>query len=194
MNPVRWKYLSAVFLVLSLIFLASVEILPLQKSPQHVVYQGPAYSSPEGGATISGYYIPTVDTGSRVTVSIYDFVPGLVDITIFPTQSGAISPSGSPLYVKTPQINTTEYFISDSTQPYGIYIYSRNNSRFTLIVDATYSPYYWLSTYASVAVFLTFASAILLYYYNFTARRWRYEQAEIRRARGEASGPSKAGR
>jgi hypothetical protein len=187
MNPVRWKYTAAVMLALSLILLGSVLILPEVKTPQHVVYYGPSVSFNGGGTSISGYYIPTVDAGSRVTVSMYDFIPGAVDISIFPSYEGGVTPSGGPIYVKTPTINTTEYFTSSATQPYGIYVITRNNSRFTLIVDATYSPWFWILAYNAVAVFLTFGSAVLLYYYNFTAKRWKNEQKAIKEARGEKS-------
>ena len=186
MNPVRWKYLSAVLFVISLTFLACVIVLPQYKSPQRAVYQGPATPYPKSGTTISGYYIPTVDQGAKVTVSIDNFLAGAIDVSIFPSQVGAIAPSGGPVFVKTPQINSTEFFISDSTQPYGIYVISRNSTKFTLIVEATYSAYYGLQTYASVAVALAIATGVLLYYYNFTAKRWRLEQQAIREARGEA--------
>jgi hypothetical protein len=185
MNPVRWKYLSAVFLVLSLTLLVSVIVLPGVKSPQHVVYRGPAGSFEGGQTAISGYYIPTVDGGSTVTVSIQGFVPGNVDISIFPSETGGISPIGGPVYIKTPLINSTVTFRAESTQAYGIYVISRNGTNFTVVVEATYSPYYRLFTYASVGVILTFASAILLYYYNFTSKRWKLEQQAIHEARGE---------
>jgi hypothetical protein len=185
LNPVRWKYLSSVMFVASLIFLGSVLVLPQYKSPQRAVYQGPATPYTQSGTTISGYYIPTVDEGSRVTVSIDDFLAGAIDVSIFPSQVGAITPSGGPVFVKTPQINSTEFFIADTTQPYGIYIISRNSTKFTLIVEATYSGYYWLMTYSSIAVALAIATGVLLYYYNFTAKRWKLEQQAIREARGE---------
>jgi hypothetical protein len=194
MNPVRWKYLSAAMFVVSMTFLASVLVLPLYKSPQRAVYQGPATPYTKSGTTISGYYIPTVDEGSRVTVSIDDFLAGAIDVSIFPSQVGAISPSGGPVFVKTPQINSTEYFISDTTQPYGIYIISRNSTKFTLIVQANYSGYYWLMTYSSVAVALTIGTGVLLYYYNFTAKRWKLEQQAIREARGETVDGRRNGR
>jgi hypothetical protein len=184
MNPVRWKYTAAVMLVLSVILLGTVLVLPVIKSPQHAVYYGPSVSFNGGGTSISGYYIPTVDAGSRVTVSMYDFIPGAVDISIFPSLEGGVTPAGGPIYVKTPTINTTEYFASSATQPYGIYVISRNQSRFTLIIDATYSPWFWLPAYNAVCLFLTFGSAVLLYYYTFTAKRWKNEQKAIREARG----------
>ena len=188
MNPVRWKYLSAVMFVLSLIFLASIIFLPQLKSPQHAVYNGPAVSYNGGDTAVSGYYIPTVDNGSKVTVSIDDFKPGAIDISIFPSQTGAVSPAGLPVYIKTPLINTTEFFKADATQAYGIYVVSRNSSGFTLIVEATYSPFFWLSTYASLGVILTFATGILLYYYNFTSKRWKLEQQAIREAKNGTGG------
>ena len=173
------------FLVLSIMFMGAVLVLPELKSPQHATYHGPPYSSPGGAGTISGYYIPPVDAGSKVSISIDNFVPGNVDILVFPSKVGEISPSAPAFYVKTPQINTTEFFYANSSQPYGIYVYSRNDSRFTVLVNATYSPYYWLSGYSALGVISILGSAVLLYYYNFTARRWRYEQAEIGKARGE---------
>ena len=189
MNPVRWQYASAVMFVLSLIFMSCVLVLPLYKSPQQAVYRGPAVAYSGGNTTISGYYIPTVDAGSKVSVSIDDFIPGAVDITVFPSQPGAIAPTGGPVYIKTPLINTTGSFTSDATRAYGVYVVSRNSTKFVLIVAATYSQFYWLSTYASVGVFLTFATAILLYYYTFTSRRWKLEQQAIRQAReGTAQG------
>lgn len=194
MNPVRWKRVSAVLFALSLIFMASVLILPLYKSPQQAVYKGPAVLYSGASTTISGYYIPTVDAGSKVVVSIDDFIPGAVDISVFPSQPGAIAPTGGPVYIKTPLINTTGYFTSDATQAYGIYVVSRNSTKFTLIIDATYSQFYWLSTYASVGVFLSFATAILLYYYTFTSRRWRAEQQAIREAREGTQGGESSGR
>jgi len=187
MNPVRWKYTAAVMLILSVTLLGAVLVLPEVKSPQHTVYDGPSSSFNGGGTSISGYYIPTVDAGSRVTVSIYDFIPGAVDISIFPSVVGGVTPAGGPIYIKTPTINTTEYFTSATTQPYGIYVITRNSSRFILIVDATYSPWYWLVDYDSVAVFLTMGSAVLLYYYNFDAKRWKAEQKAIREAIGKSA-------
>jgi hypothetical protein len=194
MNPVRWKYLSAVMFVVSVIFLSAVIFLPLYKSPQRALYQGPATPYTKSGTTISGYYIPTVNEGSKVTVSIDDFLAGAIDVSIFPSQVGAITPSGGPVFVKTPQINSTEFFIADTTQPYGIYVISRNSTKFTLIVEATYSGYYWLSTYSSIAVALAIGTGVLLYYYNFTAKRWRMEQRAIREARGETEDDSENGR
>jgi len=184
LNPVRWKYLSAVLFALSVLFLASVAVLPNVKSAQDAVYRGPAGSYAGGDTAVSGYYIPTVDVGSKVSVSIENFVPGTIDISIFPSQAGAIAPvPGSvPVYVKSPLFNQTATFRANSTQPYGVYVISRNNTRFTLVVMATYSPYYWLTAYNSVGVFLSFATAILFYYYGFTARRWRLEQRELREA------------
>ncbi len=188
MNPVRWKYLSAVLFALSLLFMASIIVLPQVKAPQHVVYNGPSVSYAGGDTAVSGYYIPPVDVGTKVTVSLDNFRAGAVDISIFPSQTGAISPTGVPVYIKTPIINTTEYFTADETQAYGIYVISRNTTRFTLIVEANYSAFFWLSTYSSVGVILTFATAILLYYYNFTAKRWKREQQAVREARESSRG------
>ena len=182
MNPVRWRATAAILFALSTVFLASVLVLPLVKTPQHSVYRGPATPYVGGDTSISGYYIPTVDSGTTITVSVDDFRAGALDISIFPSQVGGVSPSGPPVYFKTPLINTTEFFRADQTQPYGIYVISRNYTAFTIIIEATYSPYYWLTGYDTIGVSAAFAAGILLYYYSFTSKRWRLEQEAIREA------------
>ena len=185
MNPVRWKYLAAIFLAVSVVFLTSDIVLPQWKSPQKAVYYGPLSGYAPDGSTISGYYIPTVDNGSTVRISIYNFIPGSLDISVFPSENGGIAPSGTPVYTKTPSINSSFYFRAGATQPYGMYIISRNFTKFTLIVEATYSPYFWVSNYTSLAIIAVLGSFVLLYYYTFTSKRWILEQKAIREARGE---------
>lgn len=183
MNPVRWKYLSAALFVMSIVFFASIIALPQVKTPQHAVYRGPAVPYGTGDTALSGYYIPTVDAGSKVTISIDEFVPGDVDITVFPTQPGAIAPTSGPVYIKTPLFNLSATFKENVTQPYGIYVISRNGTKFTLGVEATYSPFYWLPAYSSIGVILVLATGVLLYYYTFTSKRWKLEQQAIHEAR-----------
>jgi hypothetical protein len=188
MNPIRWKYLAAGFLVVSVAFLAAAIALPLWKSPQRAVYYGPASPYAPDGTTLSGYYIPTVDNGSTVRVSVDNFRPGSLDISIFPSGAGGIAPTGTPVYTKTPLINSTASFTAAATQPYGIYVISRNFTRYTLIIEATYSPNFWVASYTPIAIAAVLGSAILLYYYSFTSKRWVLEQRAIRDARGGDDG------
>lgn len=190
MNPVRWKYLSGVFLLLSAAFLASTFILPGFKENQVVTYHGPAVPYSPGNTvlqntSLSGYYIPPVDQGSIIRVSFYDFKPNSVEISLFATRVGEIAPveSQQPLYVGTLVANSSYTFRAAASQPYGIYVISHNRTTFVMVVNAVYSPFFWLPTYESAAVILTVASVVLLYYYNFTARRWRLEQKAIEEAR-----------
>jgi len=185
MNPVRWKRLALVFLIVSSAVLCADIVLPVWKSPQRAVYVGPITRPASDGSTISGFYVPTVDNSTTITVSVDDFIPGAVDITIFPSQTGTVAPSGTPVYTKTPQFNLTFSFTTQATQAYGIFIYSRNFTKFTLIVQATYSPYFWVSNYTSIAIAAVFGSAVLLYYYSFNSRRWVLEQKAIREAKNE---------
>jgi hypothetical protein len=185
MNPVRWKYLSAAFLVVSVVLLAGIVVLPQWKTPQKAVYSGPLETAAPDGSAISGFYIPTVDNGSRITVSFYNFIPGALDFSIFPSEVGGVAPTSPGIFVKTPVINSTQYFPAAATEPYGIYVITRNFTRFTLIIQATYSPYYWLTTYSSIAVAMVLGSVVLLYYYTFTSRRWALEQKAIREATSE---------
>jgi hypothetical protein len=185
MNPVRWKYLSGTLFAISLLFLGCTIVLPQVKTPQNAVYRGPAVPYGNSTTVVSGYYIPVVEAGSKVTVSIDDFLSGAVDISVFPSLMGAISPEGVPVYLKTPLINSSVTFTANATQPYGVYVISRNSTGFTLVVEATYSSFYWLNTYASIGVIAALATGILYYFYRFSSRRWVVEQKAIREARGE---------
>jgi len=187
LNPVRWKYLSAMFLVLSLAFLSSTFILPTLKVPQTVTYNGPVVPYYTGDTSLSGYYIPPVAAGSKVVISFYNFIPGSIDIAIFPTQLGDLSPSGPTIYAGNLLLNASYKFTSTTSQPYGMYVGSHNNTLYILKITATFSPYFWVTTYSSLGVIASFASGVLFYYYNFTARRWRLEQQAIREATGQGT-------
>ncbi len=184
MNPVRWRTLSGALFVLSLVFLAATVFLPTQKYDQLASYRGPAVSYYGGDTAVSGYYIPPVQPNSKITVSLYDFIPGSVDISIFITQMGSIAPVAgiTPLYLGTPTTNQTIIFPSQDSQPIGMYVISHNRTSFILRIHAIYSPFFWLSTYTSAGVILTLGTGVLLYYYTFTARRWKLEQKAIEEA------------
>ena len=186
MNPVRWKYLAAAFLASSLIFLASTYYLPTLKVNQNLSYPGPVVPYYGGDTSLSGYYVPPVAAGTTVTFSFYNFLPGTVEISIFPTQTNDISPVGPVVYDGTLLTGGSYAFRSNSSQAYGLYVISHNNTSYLLVINATFSPYFWLNAYTSIGVMACIASFILLYYYNFTSRRWRLEQRAIQEARGEA--------
>ncbi len=182
MNPVRWKYLAAIFLFVSLLFLAATLALPLLKSQQEVTYNGPVVSYFGGDTAVSGYYIPTVDQGSSVKIALSNFVPGDVEISVFPTKEGTIAPSGGPIFLQTLHSNFTVSFKAQATQPYGIYVISYNRTTYLMRVFAVFSPYFWLGSYAFAGVVGALSSGILLYYYTFMSRRWKLEQQAIKEA------------
>jgi hypothetical protein len=186
LNPVRWKYLSTIFLIASVAFLALTLALPEVKSQELTSYQGPAVSYGPGNSaldntSLSGYYIPPVSPGSTITVSFYDFIPKTIDISIFPTNPGDLSPSGSPIYFGNLVTNAT-YRFTAASGPYGMYVISRNRTSYTLKIGAYYSRYFWIAQYDFIGVIATVSSAILLYYYTFTSKRWVVEQQAIREA------------
>ncbi|MDA4127742.1 MAG: hypothetical protein OK452_11175 [Thaumarchaeota archaeon] len=187
MNPVRWKYLAAVFFCLSLTFLAATLVLPLVKSQQEVFYQGPAVSYFGGDTAVSGYYIPTVDQGSMVKIAVSNFVPGGIELSVFPTKEGEISPTGGSVFFQTLPSNITVSFTSKSAQAYGIYVISYNGTTYVMRVSAVFSSYFWLTAYTFVGTAASLSSGILLYYYSFSSRRWKLEQQAIREAKQGAS-------
>ncbi len=189
MNPVRWKYLSLAFLVISIAFLGSTYALPQVRSPQDTTYHGPSVPYLNGTSALSGYYIPTVDKGSQVNITFTDFVPRKVQISVFATEPGNIAPIPGvlPVYVGTLISNSTFSFKALETQPYGVYVISYDGTTFDVRVRATYSPYYWLNTYSSLGVIAVLCTGILFYYYTFTSKRWKNEQRAIREATGSSS-------
>ncbi|HZW84366.1 MAG TPA: hypothetical protein VFE91_00485, partial [Nitrososphaerales archaeon] len=158
-------------------------VLPSWKFQQTTSYSGPIVPYIGGNTSLSGYYIPPVAAHSKVSISFYNFIPGSIDISIFPTQLGNIAPAGEPVYYGTLLTNATYTFNSADSVPYGLYVISYNHTAYTLKIAATSSPYFWLTTYTSVGVMATFASGVLLYYYSFTSRRWKAEEEAIREAR-----------
>ncbi|HEV2227198.1 MAG TPA: hypothetical protein VGR56_10395 [Nitrososphaerales archaeon] len=182
MNPIRWKYLAAVFLCISLVFLGATLTLPLVKSPQEVTYLGPAVPYFGGNTTVSGYYIPTVDQGSTVKIAVSNFVPGDVEISVFPTKEDAIAPTSGPEFIQSLSANITISIPVRMTHAYGIYVISYNGTTYVLRVFATFSPYFWLGSYAFAGVIGALSSGILLYYYTFNSRRWKLEQQAIKEA------------
>jgi hypothetical protein len=187
LNPVRWKYLAAIFLCISLTFLAATLVLPLVKSPQETVYQGPAVSYFGGDTAVSGYYIPPVAQGSMVKIAVSNFLPGHVELSVFPTKENSISPTGGSIFFQTLPSNITVSFTSKESQPYGIYVISYNGTTFLIRVTGVFSSYFWLASYAFFGVVGSLASGVLLYYYTFNSRRWKIEQQAIRDAKGVAS-------
>ncbi len=184
MNPVRWKNLSLVLLIISVTFFVGTYALPLVRSPQDVTYHGPSVPYLNGSSTISGYYIPTVDKGSQVNVTFTNFIPRALQVSVFATQPGDIAPIPGvlPVFFQTLVNNFTLSFRALGTQPYGVYVVSYNSTTFDMRVRANYSSYFWLSTYSSLGVIVTLGSGILYYYYTFTAKRWKNEQQAIRDA------------
>jgi hypothetical protein len=186
LNPVRWKYLAAAFLLASVVFLVGTLTLPQVRSPQQVTYHGPSVSYFNSTTALSGYYIPTVEKGSQVNIKFSNFVPNEVEISVFPTQPGNIAPvqGAVPVFGQTLVTNFTLSFKALATQPYGVFVVSYDNTSYVMRVQAVYSPYYWLANYEVIGVIATLCSMVLLYYYNFTATRWTKEQREIRDATG----------
>jgi hypothetical protein len=152
------------------------------KSPQEVTYLGPAVPYFGGNTTVSGYYIPTVDQGSTVKIAVSNFVPGDVEISVFPTKEGSIAPTSGPIFIQSLPANITISIPIKATQPYGIYVISYNGTTYVLRVFAVFSPYFWFGSYAFAGVVGALSSGILLYYYIFNSKRWQLEQQAIKEA------------
>jgi hypothetical protein len=187
LTPSGGKALSRFVTVVSVAFLFLTIILPYLKFPQSATFSGPTTPYILSNTTLSGYFIPPVDKGNPIKITISNYSKGSVSLTVFPTAPGNIGPAGPVILEGTP-IGTTFTASIDSpgTQPYGVYVVSQNRTNFTLRVDASWSPFFVLNQYIVPGVFLVIATTAAYYYYLQAERRWTTEQKVLRDAGGQS--------
>ncbi len=184
MKASRWVRFFELLLIVALVFLVATLIMPAIKTPQELLATGPVRPYGNFNYTISGYYIPPVNEGDVVRVSIANFTPSSVEISVFPTQESTIAPAGPPIFEGSPVgRNYTNVFLSTQTQPYGIFVTSYNRTAYLLSVESSWSPFYNLREYFAPAIFLVFGAAVALYYYILTARKEALFEKAIQEAR-----------
>lgn len=160
-------------------------ILPVVRTPQTVALEGPTAPYGASSTTLSGYYIPPVDQGTRVTIVITGYSPSSLYLSVFSTAEGGLATIGTPILIihnfSSPLVRVS--FVSPSTQPYGIYVFSGNRTHFVIAVDGNWSGYYFLRGYTSEGLFVALVG--LLGYSYF--RTWEKRAALEEVARKEAS-------
>ncbi|MDG7006944.1 MAG: hypothetical protein JRN06_01720 [Nitrososphaerota archaeon] len=169
---------SLVALVVSALVVAATIVLPALSFPQTESLAGPQAPYDGSSYTISAYYIPTVPAGVPVEVQLSGYAPGTVILSLFPTTQNDIAPAGSPIitFQSPTKNNVSGSFTSPTTQPYGIYVVSYNNTGYRLRVNSEWSPYYVVRIYTYPAVFAVIVCTIFLYYFRQTAARRKAER------------------
>jgi hypothetical protein len=154
---------------------------------------GPVVPYRGSNETLSGYFIPPVDVGETINISVSLFSRASLDILIFPTGEGSIAPAGPPLLQASPP--GTSYatsLVSPQTQAYGIYVVSHNRTEFLLRVASVWSPYYVFRTYLLPAVALVMATGVATYYFTLATKREEVFEEALAEARSSGSGSTKA--
>jgi hypothetical protein len=184
------KYRSRISLAVALIgiaFTLACFVLPTIKIHQTAIGTGPTLPYGNQTSTLSGYLIPEVNQGSRITIVVTGYTPGSLTMSIFPSNGGDLGVSGNVLFFLTSANFTkpieTVSFISPATQPYGIFVNSQNRTQFVIAVDGTWSPYHSLTDYISEGLF-TVLGGFLAYSYF---RHWEYRKNLEEEATREAT-------
>ena len=180
MKPSKWRALTTGAFCASIAILISTFVLPLVKSPQAANYVGP--TNPYAGSTtmLSGFFIPSVNRGDPIKITVSNFSQRSILITLFPASPGNIAPAGPLLLQVVPTgTNFSTTVESTGTQPYGLYVVSYNMTSFDLRIHSIWSPYDLVDTYTVPAVFLVLATAMAAYYYTYAEKRWKIEQNAV---------------
>jgi len=186
---VRSRVALAVGLAGIIITLATI-FLPLLKSHQTAIAVGPAAPYGNSDSTLSGYLIPTVEAGSRISIVITGYTPDSLSFSMFPTSEGDLAPAGPPVFrlsnFSGPIVRLS--LISPLSQAYGIYIVTGNRTQFVIAVDGTWSPYYPLRSYTSEGLFVVLGGFLAYYYFrHYELRRSIEEKAKMEATAGTQS-------
>lgn len=182
-TPATWKKASLIVFYVSLAFLLLTFVLPYVKLPQTASFSGPTSPYIGSNTTLSGFFIPPVNRGDPITITISNYSKDSISITVFPTAAGNIAPTGLLLLEGIPiSTNFTAVVESTRTQPYGIYVVSYNHTTFVLKVSGSWSPFYVLTTYVLLGILFVIASAAALYYYTQADKRWTTENRALQGA------------
>ena len=79
-------------MILGAVLFAATLTLPQVKSVQEATYHGPLVPYYNGTDSLSGYYVPPVEEGTPLNFTFSNFIPGKVEVSIFSTNPGDISP------------------------------------------------------------------------------------------------------
>ncbi len=183
MTPTKWRALTTAALALSLAFLFLTLVLPEVRSPQTANYAGPTTSYYDSTTVLSGYFLPPINKGDLIRISLSNFSRHSIVISLFPASPGNFAPVGPLLLQELPDgTNFTSILESTGTQSYGLFVVSYNRTTFSLRIQSNWSPFYVLNTYVVPAVFLVMVTGAAAYYNIYAEKRWRSEQRAVREA------------
>lgn len=185
-EAMRARFLMNVSIAIFLfggLFTVGVFVLPSVKTPQTFTTYGPNTAYGNSTYTISGYFLPPIDSGVQISLTISDFTPNSISMSLFPSDPNSVAPTGPPLVYNSNVPGPIFHIVvvSSADQPYGIYVSSLNRTRFTLSITSTWTLFYPLRGYLPVGFFLLLLGAVGAAHFNQARRK----EEEYDRVMGE---------
>jgi hypothetical protein len=181
MKATRWGLVSKLLLAAGCVFLFLTLVLPLVKLPEVQTYSHPP-NTKSNGPDIEGVGIPTVNGGTKVTVSVSGFKPGSLEIDLIPVVGSqflaalfAGNAGSGPVFGFTVTANGT-YSLE-------LLVIAFNGTGYTMQYGATWSPFDPLRVYTAPVVLLIAFSAAGVYYFRIAAKREFEEDRVMREVR-----------
>jgi hypothetical protein len=184
---------SLIILISGALFTVAVFVLPIIRTPQTFITYGPNTAYGNSTYTISGYFLPPIGAGVPISLTISDFTPNSISMSLFPSSPNSVAPIGPPLVydsdVQGPIFHIV--VVSPADQAYGIYISSLNRTRFTMAVTSIWTLFYPLRGYLPVSFFLILLGAVgMLYFYQAQRREEEYDRVMAELKMRDANRPT----
>ncbi len=165
--------ISMFILIVGALFTIAVFVLPTIKTPQTFTTFGPNTAYGNSTYTISGYFLPPIDSGTQISLTLSDFTPNSISMSLFPSNPNSVAPIGPPLIYDSNVAGPIFHVVvvSSGDQAYGIYISSLNRTRYTMAVSSTWTLFYPLRGYLPVGFFLVLLGAVGAAHFNQSKKR-----------------------
>ena len=185
MKATQSRSVSAAVVVLSALLLAATLVLPNVRVPQTVQQSVPPWSTSQQDYQIYGYGIPSVTSGTYISVTLTGFKPYSLQYVLAPTIGNRIlQPLAFGEVGSGP--NFTFSGTAEGTYSLELTINAYSGSGFGIRYSGVWSPFDFLRVYFAPAVFLLAASLVATYYFGTRIPMQLAEEKVERELAGEA--------
>ena len=186
MKARSWELISVSFSLLGGALFVSSIVLPHVKTTENLYVQGP--TTPYGGSnyTISEFFLPPVDEGVPINVSLFAYKANSILITVVPLQGDSELQPILATTVTAPDRYSAD-LNSSMTAPYRILVISFERTSYVLSVTSVWSPFYSAGTYTAPTIFVIMAGVAGMAYFRYRRAREEMEEkvlAELAQRRG----------
>jgi hypothetical protein len=189
MKATGWGLVSKVLLAASVVFLILAFVLPAVKLPevQTYVHQPNPQST---GSDIEGVGIPTVNSGTKVTVSFTGFKPGSLEVDLLPVVGNQFL---AALFAGRAGNGSVYGFTVTANGTYSLelLVIAFNGTGYSMQYGATWSPFDPMRVYIAPTVFVIAMSAAGVYYFRIAAQRQSEEERVVKEVEERKRTPSR---